>query len=135
MGRTSVKLAFHSVWGNGGFVCPALTAETISQLSPKDRKAFSLHLQPCGAVEASSPQPGKPEAAFSQPSTPQFLFPFGICSTPKPPGVLSPVSPADWHTSEQLCFAFPAGCTFHAPLLSLCHPQSLSYAGFQHSFP
>lgn len=130
MGRASVKPAFHSVWGSGEFVCPGLTAETISQLSPKDWQVFSLHLQPpvlwkpLSHSQANQRQPPPSQALHSSSS------PFGTCSTPEPPGILSPTSPAHRHTSEQLCFAFPPGCTLRAPLLSLCRPGASPTLGY-----
>lgn len=115
MGRASVKLAFHSVWGNRGFVCPALAAGTISQLSPKARQVFSLHLQPPGSLFSSARQ-SRGSHLTANPA--QFLLSIRDLQHPKTSGVPQPHQP---------CPLTPlSSSAVHSQLPA--HPQSLSQA-------
>lgn len=84
-----------------------------------------VHWKPLPHSQANQRQPSHSQALHHSCS------PFWICSTPKPPGALSPISSAQWHPVSSS--AFPPGCTFHVPL-PLPWPEPL-HAGLQHSFP
>lgn len=128
MERASVKLAFHSVWGNKGFVCPALTAETISQLSPKVFPSNSTSSppvlwKPLPHSQANQRQPSHSQALHIPllhwgSAAPQNLQ---WCSAPPALPTGTPLSSSAWHSH----------LAAHSTLLSSAIPR----AGLHHSFP
>lgn len=135
MGRASEKLAFHSVWGNGGFVCLALTAETISQFLPKDWQVFS---PPPPALWCSGSlfhiaRQTRGSLLTAKHST---VPPLHLGSVA--PQNLQPSAPSALLTDTALSSsALHPSLAAHSLLLSspFAPPQSLSHAGLHHSFP
>lgn len=131
MGRASVNLALHSVCAMGDLCALHWLQKPFPSFHPGTGSVFPstssplVHWKPLPHSQANQRQPSHSQALH------RSCSPFRICSTPKPPGVLSPISSAQWHPVSSS--AFPPGCTFHVPL-PLPWPEPL-HAGLQHSFP